>query len=106
MQVLDRALRHFDAGSEVLQLRVAALEMRERAAAAREIAAAAREKALAVGALELGKRLFEEGSTANFAAAFALVQDAAEGGEMEAVVRLGEMLYAHAALALLLLLCV
>ena len=96
MQVLDRALRQPDAGTEALQLRVAAVELRERAAAAREGAAAGRERALDAGALELGKRLFEEGSTANFSAAFTWIQEAAEGGETEAVVRLGEMLcYTH-----------
>jgi hypothetical protein len=78
--------------AEAAALRLEAVELRECAVAAREKAIAAREKALAARAFVSGLRTFEEGDIAKFPAAFALMQAAADGGDIDAKVRMGEML--------------
>ncbi len=80
------------AAAEALMRRAAAVDARELAVAAREDAAAARERALSARALESGVRLFENGDPAMHTAAFASIQIAADSGESEAKVRLGDML--------------
>jgi hypothetical protein len=80
------------AAAEAHTLRATAVDTRELAVAAREAAAAARERALVARALESGARMFETGDPVMHAAAFAFIQIAADGGDSEAKVRLGEML--------------
>jgi hypothetical protein len=92
MHALERSLLSSDSAAEAAALRLAAVELRERAVCAREKAAAARERALSVRAFESGVSVFNEGDPAKFAAAYSLIQFAADGGNVDAKVRLGEML--------------
>ena len=98
MHALERSLLSPDSAAEAAALRLVAVELRERAVGAREKAAAARERALSVRAFESGVSVFKEGDPAKFAAAYSLIQFAADGGNVGAKVRLGEMLcvsYSH-----------
>ena len=92
MHSIERSLLPPSSSTEAASLRLVAVELREKAVAAREKAAAARERALSARALESGASVFKEGDPAKFAAAFSLIQFAADGGNVDAKVRLGEML--------------
>lgn len=92
MHAIERSLLPPGSSAEAASLRLAAVELREKAVAAREKAAAARERALSARALDSGVSVFKKGDPAKFAAAFSLIQFAADGGNVDAKVRLGEML--------------
>jgi hypothetical protein len=92
MHGIERSLLSFDSAADAAVLRLVAVELRERAVSAREKAAAARERALSARAFELGVSVFKEGDPAKFVAAFSLIQFAADDGNVDAKVRLGEML--------------
>ena len=92
MHAIQPSLLSPASSAEAAALRLVAVGLRERAVSAREKAAAARETALSARAFELGVSVFKKGDPAEFSAAFSFIQFAADGGHVDAKVRLGEML--------------